>query len=85
MHINVWSKIQDQLDKDQQNKIIEFARKNDILVGQVKNVRVMAVCVYDKNGEIIKVSKEEFYSNKEEYISIHKNRECSPETKKKII
>lgn len=28
MHINVWSKIQDQLDKDQQNKIIEFARKN---------------------------------------------------------
>ena len=45
----------------------------DILVGQVKNVRVIIESVYMiKNGEIIKVSKEEFYSNKEEYISIHK-------------
>lgn len=64
---------------------MSIARKNGYFGGSgEKCASYNRVCVYDKNGKIIKVSKEEFHTNREEYTAIHKGRKRSQETRKRL-
>jgi len=62
---------------------MSIARKNGYFGGSGKNcASYNMVCVYDKDGKRIKITKEEFQSGN--YVSIAKGRKLSNEAKEKI-